>query len=249
MQAYQQGCEWHLLRKRLRRQIFKVRCCQLLCQLQCARACSALVVLWLPQRVGLFGIHACCAIVRFSNRADAGLVRVCNAALEAVQKDSAYAAWREAQKELPKSKRATRKITQILTKEFNQLSGTMVAVNSRIANLGDFLDGLSDGPERKAFCLSLIETALNNAVEMMIETPKFGFPVAMVLTSMFARAPELSQLFRGMVKSTQYGCPLCVPQFTVQKIGSAAALSVEQWKQANGFKCDLKPATDSRLQQ
>ena len=147
--------------------------------------------------------------------------------------------WREAQRALPKSKRATRKISQVLTKEFNQLSGTMQAVNARIANLSAFLDSLAPGPERTAFCLSLIETAVNNAVEMMIETPKFGFPVAMVLTSMFSHAPELPQLFRGTVKSTVQGCPLCVPQWTAFK-DSTRTLSADQWKAANGFKCDAR---------
>jgi hypothetical protein len=156
--------------------------------------------------------------------------------LKTFQQDPDYSAWREAQKEVPKSKRATRKIIQILTKEFNQLSGTMESVHQRIAHLKEFLGNVTPGPERTAFCLSLIETALNNAVEMMIETPKFGFPVAMVLTGLFAQAPELPRLFRGMVKSADYGCPLCVPEFTPFK-RPGVQLSVDDWKRANGFKC------------
>ena len=130
---------------------------------------------------------------------------------------------------------------QVLTKEFNQLSGTMLSVRTRIVNLTAFLESLAPGPERRSFLVALIETALNNAVEMMIETSKFGYPVAMVLTSMFGKAPELAELFRGMVKSAQYGCPLCVPQFTAFR-GGAKQLTAEEWKAANGFKC----AADAR---
>ena len=122
---------------------------------------------------------------------------------------------------------------QVLTKEFNQLAGTMESVELRIAHLAAFLDELPAGPLRSFFCTSLVETAINNAGEMMIQTPKFGFPVAMVLTSMFARAAELPALMRGMLKSAAYGCPLCVPQFTPLVDGTAS----DAWKRANGYKC------------
>jgi hypothetical protein len=155
--------------------------------------------------------------------------------LEKAQNDAEYLAWREALKKLPKSKRANRKIAQALTTEFNVLSGTMTSVQECVAHLADLLSGIGSGPERREFSLALITTAVSNAVEMMVDTPRFGFPVAMVLTSMFAKMPELPGLFHGAVKSSQTGCPLCVPQFVPHEIGGKA-LDTAEWKRLNGYR-------------
>jgi hypothetical protein len=155
--------------------------------------------------------------------------------LERAQNDAEYLAWREAVKQVPKSKRATRKIAQALTTEFNVLSGTMTSVQECVAHLTEFLAGIGSGPERREFSLALITTAVSNAVEMMVDTPRFGFPVAMVLTSMFAIMPELQGLFHGAVKSSQTGCPLCVPQFMSMEVGGRA-LETTEWKRLNGYR-------------
>jgi hypothetical protein len=155
---------------------------------------------------------------------------------EEVQNDSTYVAWREAQKQVPKSKRATRKIAQALTNEFNVLSGTMTSVKECVARLTDVLVRIGTGPELHEFSLALISTAVSNAVEMMVDTPRFGFPVAMVLTSMFAKMPDLQLLFHGAVKNPRTGCPLCVPQFMPHEIEDRT-LDTAEWKRLNGYRC------------
>lgn len=158
------------------------------------------------------------------------------AELDRVQHSDEYLAWTAAQAQLPKSQRARRKIAQALTKEFNQLSGTMSSVRARVAQLSATLAQLGDGPARVMFCIGLVQTAKNNAVEMMVGSPRFGFPVAMVLTSMFAEAAELPRLFHGTLKSLKEGSPLCVPQYTGAAAGGGA-LEGDAWKRANGYRC------------
>ena len=157
----------------------------------------------------------------------------CHAGLEAYEADAEMLAWREAQMALPKSQRRTRKINHMVTKQFMQLSGTMDAVQERVQHLVHHYTTLPAGVERTFFCIRLVQTALGTAGEMMIESPKYGFPIAMVLTSLFAHVPELPKLMRGIVKSTEYGCPLCVPQFSA----AGKANGSDAFRRANGFKC------------
>ena len=112
----------------------------------------------------------------------------------------------------------------------------MASVHARVQQLRATLAQLGDGPARTMFCIGLVQTAKNNAVQMSMDSPRFGFPVAMVLTSMFAEARELPRLFHGTLKSAKEGSPLCVPQYT-NADAHGSALDGDAWKRANGYRC------------